>query len=253
MKTVLIGIPVKNCDEWLENVVNHIININYPKQYISIIFLENDSVDNSLDVVKHCCNQLLSIHSYKLISYEKRDMGFHLPHNSRHDFRHMEKRMLSLKTIRNYIVDTYLVDNDYLWWVDADYKYIPENFLINAINNGQYDILMPRVEVNNTNYDGMTYGIYQGEKYSIKKLSELVDVDYYPMEIVECASLISRKVFDAGIRYGYGNLEVNGNIQFLQEGPYFSHLSKIKGFKLGGDLKHIIVHHDICGTDEFNN
>jgi len=252
MKNVLIGIPVKNCAKWLETVVDQIINIDYPKQYISIIFLENDSVDNSLDVIRHCCNNKLSRYPYKFIHYEKRDVGFHLPHESRHDFRHMEGRMNSLKIIRNYIVDTYLKDNDYLWWVDADYKIIPMDLLKIAITHKK-DIMMPRVEVNGINYDGMTCGFVNNQPYNIKEISTLVGEEIYPMEITECAAIISNKVFESGIRYDSCIVKLNdGSETFLQEGPYFSYHAKQKGFKLYGMLKHIIEHQEIDGTTPFD-
>lgn len=252
MKNVLIGIPVKNCAEWLENAVNQIINIDYPKQYISIVFLENDSVDTSLGVIKYCCNNVLSQHQYKFIHYEKRDVGFHLPHNSRHDFRHMEKRMNSLKIIRNYIVDTYLKDNDYLWWVDADYKYIPPNFLKDAIEL-DVDFVMPRVEVDGINYDGATHADISGIAVQIDQVATQSDKTFHPMNLVECAALVSRKVFDTGLRYDNGVLPGNdGTEHYYQEGPHLSHRAKLAGFKLYGSLKHIIVHQAINGTTPFD-
>jgi glycosyltransferase involved in cell wall biosynthesis len=149
-KNVLIGIPVKNCGAWLENTVNQIINLDYNKENLSIVFVENDSDDYSINVIEYCVNKLLAKYKYRSIQYEKKDTGFKLPHESRHDFRHMDKRMNSLKTIRNHIVDNYLADNGYIWWVDADYQYIPPNFLKESLEFDT-DIIMPRVEVNGTN------------------------------------------------------------------------------------------------------
>jgi len=252
-KNVLIGIPVKNCGAWLENTVNQIINLDYDKENLSIVFVENDSDDNSFAVIEYCVHKLLSKYKYRSIKYEKKDIGFKLPHESRHDFRHMDKRMNSLKLIRNYIVDTYLLDNGYIWWVDADYKYIPPNFLKDAVDFNT-DIIMPRVEVNGTNYDGMTHAYIDGVGVPIDEVSKKFDDVFYPMRLVECAALISRSVFDSRLRYDSGIIkEKDGTEHFLQEGPYFSYRAKLAGFKLYGSLKHVIIHQDINGSIPFND
>ena len=251
-KNVLIGIPVKNCARWLENTVKQIINLDYDKQNLSIVFVENDSEDNSFAVIEYCIHELLSKYRYRSIKYEKKDIGFKLPHESRHDFRHMDKRMNSLKIIRNYIVDNYLSDNSYLWWVDADYQYIPTNFLKESIEFDT-DIIMPRVEVNGVNYDAMTHTKIDGVSVHIDEVAKKFDNTFYPMNLVECAALISRKVFDSGLRYDSGIInEVGGNDLFLQEGPHFSYRAKLSGFKLYGSLKHIIIHQPINGAVPYN-
>lgn len=251
MKNVLIGIPVKNCGAWLENTVKQIININYDKENISIVFIENDSDDYSFAVVEYCVNKLLSKYNYRSVKYEKRDTGFKLPHESRHDFRHMDKRMNSLKIIRNYIVDTYLLDNDFLWWVDADYQYIPPGFLIDAVNFDT-DIIMPRVEVEGKNYDGMTHALIDEAGVFIDEVAKKFDDVFYPMNLVECASLVSRRVFDHGLRYDSGVLTGDRGVEnYYQEGTHFSHRAKLAGFKLYGSLKHVIIHQPINGTIPF--
>jgi hypothetical protein len=115
-------------------------------------------------------------------------------------------------------------------------------------------MVMPRVEIFGKNYDGMTCGIYENTRYNIQELSKLVtDRDIYPMEIVECASIISRRVFDAGLRYDSGATLLNdGSSKFLQEGPYFSNAAKQKGFELYGLLTRVIEHQEICGTIPFD-
>lgn len=250
---VLIGIPVKNCGAWLEATVRQIINLDYYKENLSIVFVENDSEDYSYQVVDYCVNKLLSKYNYRSVCFEKKDMGFSLPHESRHDFRHMKNRMNSLKIIRNHIIDVYLKDNDYLWWVDADYRKIPYDILKVAMSHNK-DILMPRVEINGKNYDGMTQCIYDGKVTHIDDLSKLMpDTDIYPMDIVECASFISRKVFDSGLRYDSGSIVLeNGDKMFLQEGPFFSHMAKQRGFELYGLLNRVIEHQEIVGTVPYN-
>ncbi len=252
-KNILIGIPVKNCGAWIETTIRELINLDYHKENISIVFIENDSEDYSYQALEYCVNKVLSKYNYRSIVLEKRDTGFSLPHQSRHDFRHMSGRMNSLKIIRNYIVDTYLKDNDYLWWVDADYRKIPYD-LLKVVIPYDKDVVMPRVEIFGTNYDGMSAGMYENKLYNIQQLSKLVtDCDIYPMEIVECASIISRRVFDAGIRYDSGNVVMSdGSTMFFQEGPYFSYLAKKKGFKLYGLMNRVIDHQEICGTKPFD-
>jgi len=252
-KNILIGIPVKNCGAWVETTIRELINLDYHKENISIVFVENDSEDYSYQALEYCVNKVLSKYNYRSIVLEKKDTGFNLPHYSRHDLKYRSRRMNSLKIIRNYIVDTHLKDNDYLWWVDADYRKIPYDLLKVAIPYDK-DIIMPRVEIDGKNYDGMTKGIFEDKLLSIQEISKrVVDSEIYPMEIVECASIISRRVFDAGIRYDSGDMLMNENLPFFfQEGPYFSYLSKKKGFELYGLLSRVIEHQEICGTKPYD-
>ena len=252
-KNVLIGVPVKNCGAWLENTVHQIINLDYNKENISIVFIENDSDDYSFNVIEYCVNKLLSKYKYKAINYEKKDTGFKLPHQSRHDLKHISNRMNSLKIVRNYIVDNYLLDNDFIWWVDADYKFIPNTLLRNAIDFDK-DIIMPRVEVNGVNYDEWTCGYVGGKIFKIKEISSMISDEIYPMEIVECAAVISRRVFDAGIRYDSGWVtQQTGDKLYLQEGTHFAYHAKKSGFQLYGLLKHVIIHQDVIGTIPFDS
>lgn len=252
-KNILIGIPVKNCGAWIETTIRELINLDYHKENISIVFIENDSEDYSYQALEYCVNKVLSKYNYRSIVLEKRDTGFSLPHQSRHDFRHMAGRMNSLKIIRNYIVDTHLKDNDYLWWVDADYRKIPYDLLKIVIPHDK-DVVMPRVEIFGKNYDGMTKGIFENKLLHIHELAKVItDSEIYPMEIVECASIISRRVFDAGLRYDSGIVSLDdGTSIFLQEGPFFSHLAKQKGFNLYGLLSRVIEHQEICGTKPYD-
>lgn len=251
-KNILIGIPVKNCGEWIEETIQQIINIEYDKSKISIAFVENDSTDYSYAALQYCIGKHLSKHPYRSIKLEKKDIGFDLPHTSRHDFRHMEKRMNSLRIIRNHIVDTYLQDNDFLWWVDADYKYIPPTLLSEIIEfNG--DVVMPRVEVLGTNYDGVSYTLIRNKYLYMKELASYVNDNFFEMELIECAAIISRKIFDAGIRYNSGLVpDETGKEHYMQEGPFFAHCVKQKGFKLYGALKLVIEHQAINGTFLFD-
>ena len=112
---------------------------------------------------------------------------------------------------------------------------------------------MPRVEVDGSNYDGMTHADIDGIGVPIHEVAKRFDCDFYPMNLVECASLISRKVFDYGLRYDSGILKGNdGTEHFYQEGPHFSHRAKLAGFTLYGSLKHVIIHQSINGMVPYN-
>ena len=113
---------------------------------------------------------------------------------------------------------------------------------------------MPRVEVNDANYDGVTHAIIDGVAVPINKVASRFDDTFYRMNIVECAALISRRVFDSGLRYDSGIIKENdGTEHFLQEGPHFSYRANLAGFKLYGSLKHVIIHQPINGTIPYND
>ncbi len=44
---IVLAIPVKNCSQFLPNLCKEIEKLDYPKENLSIMFLENDSTDGS--------------------------------------------------------------------------------------------------------------------------------------------------------------------------------------------------------------
>ena len=123
-KSILVGIPVKNTGKYLENLLNQITSQDYDLSKITVVLLEGDSNDNSYEICKCIVKKYLNLS----IIVDKLDLGYDLEHSQlRYSQDKFPTRIKNLVISRNYIVDNYLKQNDYVWWVDSDFEYIPSD------------------------------------------------------------------------------------------------------------------------------
>lgn len=233
---VLIGILVKNTEVYLRNLAQQIINIKYPKEKITIVFLESDSDDNSFNLLKNEIVPMLLRFNYENVILDKKDMGFKLHPQHRHLNNVQTNRLKCLCISRQYIIDRYLSDNDYIFWIDSDYEYIPPKILIKLLSF-KVDIIIPCVRLKNgTLYD-------TGTNKSGKRIDKLGNDKLIEVDSLSAHALISRKVFVSGINYFQ-----EGDTSSIQEGSIISRDAKLKGLKLYVAPKCVIIHHTINGT-----
>ena len=247
MKNVLIGIPIKNGKMFIDNLLQQINKLSYPKQYISICFIENDSDDNTWEHLNKQIYTKLLYNNYKNITLLKLDLGFKLKHEDRHKFEYSKNRIKNLVILRNFIVNNFLKDNEYLWWVDADIELLPENS-IEYLMTHEKDILMPYYYTEWWDcYDCASYAYVNN---IIKRLNDLKNLfpqkEIIELERCECSAFINRKVFDSGLRYiyieeNYTDL-CNNVIPCKLEGVSFSENAKKYGFNIFGCLQFKIKH-----------
>lgn len=68
--TIFIGVPVCNEDQSIERCINSIWNLNYPKELIDVLFIENNSSDNSWELLQEAvkiAKTKYNYHSFKVI------------------------------------------------------------------------------------------------------------------------------------------------------------------------------------------
>ena len=137
-KKIVIGIPVKNTGKFLYNLLDQLRSLNYNKKLIKIAFVEGDSFDDSYDICEELKNKILD---FDKIELHKLDFNFHLEHNEgRWKQETFKFRIKNLVNTRNYIVDNFTQDCDYLWWVDSDFEIIPRDTL-NLLKDDQQLII----------------------------------------------------------------------------------------------------------------
>lgn len=73
MINVTIIIPVFNAQSTLEKLLNSIIQLNFPKEHMQVIFVDNNSSDESLDILRNYDNAELLFETEKQGSYAARN------------------------------------------------------------------------------------------------------------------------------------------------------------------------------------
>lgn len=239
MKKVVIAIPVKNCAIYLEWLIRQIQGLDYPRDHISIAFLENDSDDNSWEVIQKIVKGLDS-EEYRQVNAEQFHTGFKLPHTSRHLPSVQRERLQSLYTIRQRLVDQFLRDNDYLWYVDADCIMIPNYALKEMLRSGG-EIVVPILHYPDMKlYDFTTVKLVNG---SYLKVDELMKIypgeDFIEVDLANAPFMAARAVFEK-VRYE-GCLDD-------QEGPCFCRNAAKCGIKPVAAVNVKILHAAVVGN-----
>jgi hypothetical protein len=247
MKNILIGTPIKNGEIFVDNLLNQINNLSYPKKYISLCFVENDSEDNTWKKLNESIKQILNVDEYRKVIILKLDLGFKLRHEDRHKFEYSKNRIKNLVVLRNFIVNNYLCDNDYIWWVDADIEEVPINS-IEYLSSFDKDMLMPFYYSEWWKcYDCASYANVDNKIIKLDELSDLFpDKEIYKLNRCECSAFIKKRVFESGLRYSFIEEEYvdlcGNNIPCKLEGVSFSEQAFLNGFEIFGCLKFKIKH-----------
>ena len=247
MKNILIGTPIKNGEIFIDNLLTQINNLSYPKKHISLCFVENDSEDNTWNKLNNAIKQIINVDEYRQVTILKLDLGFKLKHEDRHKFEYSKNRIKNLVVLRNFIVNNYLWDNDYLWWVDADVENLPVNS-IEYLSSFDKDMLMPFYYSEWWKcYDCASYAYINNNIMKLDMLaSEFPESEIIELNRCECSAFIKRKVFDNSIRYEFIDEEYidlcNNVIPCKLEGVSFSEKAKSMGFSIYGCLKFKIKH-----------
>jgi hypothetical protein len=236
-KHILIGIIVKNCGQYLLNLTRQIANIDYPKEYITIVFLENDSDDKSWDILKTKIEPFLAALKFKAVYLAKKDFGFKLKHSSRHIVKVQKDRYNCISQARQYVVDKFFTGNDYIWWVDADFERIPPDTL-NILLSYNLDCIAPLLKLK----DGKLYDSASRKGSTpIKKLLDLnKQQTLIEIDATNCQELMHRRVFEKGANF-YIKGEKNSNLIQSQR-------MKNLGIKFYLTTQVSVIHHTICGT-----
>jgi glycosyltransferase involved in cell wall biosynthesis len=238
-KRILIGVPVKNCAQYLERFAYQLAYQEYfDHANITVVFLENDSDDNSYEECQKAASILIA-NRYKA-TVLKHDFGFKCPHTSRHRPEVQGTRLKCIAAARQMIVDKFLEGHDYVCWLDADFETIPPYTLARLAASGR-DITIPvyYTQVGETQhiYDGTSYrlvdGKMQGVADIIKQYPEYVVV---ALDHANAAAMIHRRVFE---KANYNNIDDD------QEGGYMSRQARAHGFTMalctGAKVRHACV------------
>lgn len=241
-KHILIGIPVKNTGKYLDNLLNQIVLQDYDLSKITVILLEGDSNDDSYEICKCLTKKYLNLS----IILDKLDLGYDLDHSKlRYDRDKFPNRIKNLVISRNYIVENYLKQNDYLWWVDSDFEYIPSDTINKFIQHNK-DVIIPKLTHDMWGYHDCGSVIIKDEK---QYRFQFIDNDIVKLDRADTHCFIKRCVFDAGIRYTFIDKEYfdgcGGYQSCYSDGTQFAFDCISSGFEIYGANNIIIKHHNV--------
>jgi len=139
--SVLILTPIKNARAHLDGYVQRIERLDWPKDSLSIGFLESDSLDGTWEA-------LLGLESvFQLraaaVTMVKRDFGFRIPTGVPRWAPEIQKfRRCILARARNQLLFRALRNEEWVLWLDADVIDFPED-IIQQLLATQFEIVHP--------------------------------------------------------------------------------------------------------------
>jgi glycosyltransferase involved in cell wall biosynthesis len=142
---VLILTPVKNASRYLASYFSALTKLTYPRQLISIGFLESDSRDNTYELFSQQAARLSRL--YRRVGVWKRDFGFEIPAGvPRWSTELQLERRATIARSRNHLLSRALVDEDWVLWIDVDVIGYPADIVERLLATGK-DIVNPHCVV----------------------------------------------------------------------------------------------------------
>jgi hypothetical protein len=125
---VLILTPVKNAETFLAGYFAGLMKSIYPRQMISLGFLESDSADDTYAASERRLPELRAM--FRSVGLWKRDFGYRLPaHLPRWAPPVQVMRRAVLARSRNHLLFRALRDEDWVLWLDVDVVEYPPDII----------------------------------------------------------------------------------------------------------------------------
>ena len=188
---VLILTPVKNASRFLVSYFSALTKLTYPRELISIGFLESDSRDNTYELFAQQAARLSRL--YRRIGVWKRDFGFEIPAGvSRWAPEWQVQRRAIIARSRNHLLSRALVDEDWVLWIDADVIGYPADIVERLLATGK-DIVNPHCVMKPGNGPSRTFDLNAWRDHGRLHMNELrSEGDVVPLDAVGGAMLLVR-------------------------------------------------------------
>lgn len=237
---IKICAPFKD-DEWcLPEFLEGIVNLNYPKDRLSLYFLENDSQDKTLEKLKKWAKQWRS--EYRRI--EVTSMQFRVK-GQEHVW--PEQTLENMTFMRNGFLKN-IGDNDYIFNLDSDVVLQPQTLKQLALSDRDIiceifwarwdrvdDRLMPNV---------WPYGGYEGVTEDFMAAMETKGIK--PVGGLGASNLISKYAIEKGCSF-----DAVSNLPLIMRGEdrHFCIRAKVLGFELWADTFFPAIHREKMDFD----
>lgn len=149
---VLILTPVKDAENSIFLYWSLLYRLTYPRDLISLGFLESDSSDRTYELVEKKLPVLQE--DFRRAHLWKRDYGYILPPGThRHEQSIQMERRRVLAMSRNHLLFHALDDEDWVLWMDVDLLDYPPNIVETLLATGK-DVVQPHCVID---HGGPTY------------------------------------------------------------------------------------------------
>jgi hypothetical protein len=185
---VLILTPIKDAALHVPTYLHGIHSLSYPRNRLSLAFLESDSVDGTHGVLAGEMPELNSLLSRAEL--HKRDFGFRIPAGQPRYAHHLQVRRRSiLAKSRNQLLFRALKDEDWVLWLDADVIEYPSDIIEQLLATGK-DIVHPNCVYD---YGGPSFDLNAWRKRGKLHLHDLRrEGDLVPLDSVGGTMLLVR-------------------------------------------------------------
>jgi hypothetical protein len=145
LPTVAVLTPVKDAAQRLDAYFAALDALAYPKDRLSLGFLESDSADGTYQALQARAPALRE--SYRRVTVAKRDFGFALPAGRARwsPLLQLPRRRILAKS-RNHLLFRALGDEDWVLWLDVDVAAYPPDVVQRMLATGK-DIVNPHCVV----------------------------------------------------------------------------------------------------------
>jgi len=236
MPKILIGIVIKNNEQFMKTFLSNLLNLSYPKEKITLCILESDSEDKTWEILQECKPYLKD---YQAVHIWKHDYGFKLPYLERQE-RDQDKRYRILGEVRTEVVTKFLTDEEWVFSFDADLQHVRTNIIEKGLEANK--IFLSFLATCFFKGALRTFNVVFNHEVikDVMPLGELPD-DLEQYCLIDTASLTcflcKSEVFKKGISFK----SIRGK-PYLQEQSTFSLRMKRKSFKMYLDTKNRVVH-----------
>jgi glycosyltransferase involved in cell wall biosynthesis len=188
---VLILTPAKDAAGVLECYFAALAQLGYPRELISLGFLESDSRDGTYELLIQHANRLAG--QYRKLGVWKRDFGFRIPpHVPRWSPELQVERRATIARSRNHLLSRALDDEDWVLWIDADVIGYPANIIERMLATGR-DIVHPHCLVQLGGQPRRTFDLNAWRDRGRLHMDELrAEGDLVPLDAVGGTMLLVR-------------------------------------------------------------
>jgi Anp1 len=136
LPSVLILTPVKDAAEFLDGYFAGLYGLSYPRELISIGFLEGDSDDDTYAAIERRLPELGN--DFRRAGLWKRDFGFKIPPGVPRYAEELQiERRSNLAKSRNHLLFRALDDEEWVLWIDVDVVEYPADILTTMLATGR--------------------------------------------------------------------------------------------------------------------
>jgi FkbM family methyltransferase len=140
--SVLILVPVKNAVRHLDRFVEALQALDWPRDRLSLGFLESDSGDGTYERLAALRPALER--TFRRVSLWKRDFGFHPRAPRWHTAIQRERRSILARSRNELLARTLAPDDDWVLWLDVDVAGWPADLIQRLLAAGK-DVVVPHV------------------------------------------------------------------------------------------------------------